>query len=239
MKEITRFHQIDKTAFLSFPVLEKYNFLFHGLLLKTISNKDLKRFLKRAELGDSSVLVPRQIHSRKILTTNKKEKRRKIETSGYDGVLTDVTGIVLTVKVADCLPIFLVDPVRKVIGLFHAGWRGTLMGIAREGVRKASQVFGSDPENLILILGPAIRSCCYEISESLAILFPRDCLSFTNQKIKLDLVKANLEQLLRSGVKRKKIFSSNLCTFCHKELFYSFRRDKVENKRMTAFIGIK
>jgi copper oxidase (laccase) domain-containing protein len=106
-------------------------------------------------------------------------------------------------------------------------------------VERAKSDFGSNPENLVFVFGPCIGKCCYEVSESLAILFPRDCLVLSRGKIRLDLVKANLKQLIRSGVKREKIFLSNLCTFCEPELFYSFRRDKDRKKRMTAFIGIK
>lgn len=239
MSNITHFQQIDKTTYLSFSPFEKYDFLFHGFLLKKVSDKNLGKFLKRVGFKNSPIVVPEQIHSKKILTIKKKDKWKKIETDGHDGILADVPGIVLTVRVADCLPIFLVDPLLKITGLIHAGWKGTLRGIVKEGISKASQVFGSNPEDLIFVLGPCIRRCCYEISESLAILFPKDCLTFTNRKIKLDLVKANLKQLLKSGVKRKKIFSTNLCTFCHGELLYSYRRDKDEKKRMTAFIGIK
>jgi len=239
MINITHFQKINKNDYLSFSPLEKCNFLSHGLLLKNVSNKNLKEFLKKVGLDNSLVVVPQQIHSKRILTINTRDRRREIETEGYDGILTDIPGIILTVRVADCLPIFLVDPMLKVTGLIHAGWKGTLMGIAKESISRACQLYGSDPGNLILVLGPCIGECCYEISESSAILFPKDCLTFTKGKIRLDLVKANLKQLLKSGVKRKKIFSTNLCTFCHRELFYSYRRDRDNKKRMTAFIGVK
>jgi hypothetical protein len=239
MNKITHVHKINKITYLSFSPLENYDFLFHGFLLKRISDKNLKEFLKTTGVKNSSIIIPEQIHSKRIMTIKQKYRSRKTESEGYDGVLTDAPGIVLTIRVADCLPVFLVDPVLRIIGIIHAGWKGTLMEIAKEGVRKASDVFGSNPANLIFVLGPSIGKCCYEISESLAILFPKDCLTFTKHKIKLDLVKANLKQLLKSGVKREKIFLSNYCTFCKPELFYSFRRDKNKRKKMTAFIGIK
>ena len=238
MSGITRFHQINKTAHLTFFPLDKYDFLFHGFLLKNSPVQDIKRSLKNLGLKQSSLLIPRQVHLKNILACGNKSCLRKLKTEGYDGILTCIPGMILTVRTADCLPIFMVDPVQKITGLFHAGWKGTLMGIVREGVKRAKNDFGSLPKDLVFVFGPGIGKCCYRVSESLAILFPRDCLAWSKGKIRLDLVKANLKQLISSGVKREKIFLSNLCTFCESELFYSFRRDEDRKKRMTAFIGM-
>jgi YfiH family protein len=239
MSKITHLHQLKKTAYLSFSPLEQYDFLLHGFVLRTIVNKNLEEFVEKLGLRKPSIIGLEQVHSKRILAVRKRSALKGIETKRCDGILTDVSRIVLTVKVADCVPIFLVDPERRISGLIHAGWKGTLLGIAKEGVRQASQIFGCSPENLIVVLGPCIGACCYQVSDSLAILFPRDCLDFTQNGINLDLVKANLKQLLQSGVRREKIFSSNLCTFCKPELFYSYRRDKDNRKKMTAFTAIK
>ncbi len=239
MSRTALLHQIDKIHCLSFPPLERFDFLLHGFLLKKLTSRSLGRFLGKVGSKNSSVIALEQVHSRRILAINKRGGLKKIKTDGYDGILTDVPGIVLTVRVADCLPIFLVDPSLKITGLIHAGWRGTLMGIAGQAIEKASEMFGSNPGNMVVVLGPSIGRCCYQISPSLAILFPGDCLTLAQDKIKLDLAKANLKQLLKSGVKRERIFSSDSCTFCHKDLFYSYRRDKDKEKRMTAFIAIK
>lgn len=239
MSRITHFHKLENTSYLCFSPFEKYDFIFHGFLLKKTTKRNLREFIN--ELGFKNLLlaIPKQVHSKKILVIGNKNDYSKLITNEYDGVLTNVPGMVLTVRVADCLPIFMVDPRLKIAGLIHAGWKGTLMGIVGEAVERAKSSFGSNPNNLIFIFGPSIGKCCYEISGSLAILFPRDCLVRDKVKIKLDLAKANLKQLLMSGVKREKIFLSNLCTFCHKDLFYSYRRDKEKDKKMTAFIGIK
>ncbi len=239
MSKTTHFRELNKTAYLSFSPLEKYDFLFHGFLLKSSPKKSLKGFLKELGLKNFPLVIPEQVHSKKILILKNKKSFGKLKMEECDGVLTNIPGIVLTVGVADCLPVFLVDPVLKITGLIHAGWKGTLMGIIKEGVENAKSYFGSNPQDLEFVFGPSIGKCCYEISESLAILFPRDCLVFSKGRIRLDLAKANLKQLLRSGVKREKIFLSNLCTFCKSELFYSFRRDKNRQKKMSAFIGIK
>lgn len=239
MSKITHFHQLKKTAYLSFSPLEQYDFLLHGFVLRTIINKNLEELVEKLGLRKPSIVGLEQVHSKRILVVKKRSALKGIKTKGCDGILTDVSRIVLTVKVADCVPIFLVDPERRISGLIHAGWKGTLLGIVKEGVKQACQIFGSNPENLVVVLGPCIGACCYQVSDSLAILFPRDCLDLTQDGIKLDLVKANLKQLLKSGVRRGKIFSSGHCTFCDRSLFYSYRRDKDKEKRMTAFIAIK
>lgn len=239
MSRITHLHQLKKTAYLSFSPLERYDFLLHGFVLRTIINKNLEELVEKLGLRKPSIVGLEQAHSKRILAVKKRSALKGMNTRGCDGILTDVSAVVLTVKVADCVPIFLVDPERRISGLIHAGWKGTLLGIAKEGVKQACQMFGSSPENLIVVFGPCIGVCCYQVSDSLAILFPRDCLGFTYNEIKLDLVKANLKQLLKSGVRREKIFSSGHCTFCGKSLFYSYRRDKEKDKKMTAFIGIK
>jgi len=154
--------------------------------------------------------------------------------------LTNRKDIFLTVSVADCLPIFLIEPKRKVVGLIHAGWRGTLLGIVKQATRKAKNEFGCDPQDFTLLFGPAIQRCCYEISEGIAILFDEDCLiRMPGERPKLDLTFANLKQFLDYGVKRKKIFAMKDCTCCNKDMFHSFRRDGDKAGRMIAFIGIK
>ncbi len=84
-----------------------------------------------------------------------------------DGLITDRPGIVLAVRVADCLPVLVADPVRRAVGAFHAGWRGTLARIVEKGVGEFRRHFGSDPADLKAAIGPGIHSCCYEVSEEL------------------------------------------------------------------------
>jgi len=238
MSKTAHLHQLDKTPCLTFSPLEQYDFLLHGFVLRTITDKSLKESIEKLGLRRPSIIGLEQVHSKRILVVKKRSALKRIKTKGCDGILTDVPGIISTVRAADCLPIFLVNPVLKIAGLIHAGWKGALLGIAREGVNRARQAFGSHPEDLVAVLGPCIGECCYKISESLAALFPRDCLSFAGKDIRLDLVKANLKQLLKSGVRREKIFSSGHCTFCEPDLFYSYRRDKDRKKKMTAFMAI-
>jgi YfiH family protein len=241
-----RLNSDGKTRWLSsFPLLNS-DFISHGFIIKSkkqnlstqAKKNTLKKLIKKISSEEKHIIVPQQTHGNGCLTIKKgDELKRKYKG---DAILTDRKDIFLTVSVADCLPIFLVEPKRKVVGLVHAGWRGTLWGIAKETIRKAKVEFGCKPEDFTLLFGPAIQKCCYEISEVMAILFDEDGLiRILGEKPKLDLIKTNLKQFLNCGVKEKKIFATNDCTCCNKDRFHSFRRDGDKAGRMIAFIGIK
>jgi len=88
-----------------------------------------------------------------------------------DGLITDTAGLVLAVQAADCLPIILVDRKRRAVGVFHAGWRGTVKRIAEKGVGEMRKHFGSDPRNLVAAIGPGVQRCCYDVGEEVRTKF--------------------------------------------------------------------
>jgi YfiH family protein len=231
---------------LSFCFLQDFDFLSHGLIiaskkrsLSSQAKRDMvKRFLEKGSSEEKRVIVPRQVHGNRCVTIKGGSPLKK-RCEG-DAILTDRRDVLLTVSVADCLPAFLTDPKRKVVGLVHAGWRGTLLGIARQTMKRANTEFGCDPRDFTILLGPAIQKCCYEVSEGIALLFDKDFLvRVPGQRPKLDLLSANLKQFLDCGVEKRKIFASSECTCCSKEMFHSFRRDGDKAGRMIAFLGIK
>jgi len=235
-----------KIRWLSFPFFQKFDFLSHGFIIKNkkqnlstpVKKNTTKRLIKQISSEEKQIVVPQQVHGSGCMTIKKGEElKKKYKT---DALLTNRKDIFLTVSVADCLPIFVFEPKRKVVGLIHAGWRGTLLGIVPETVRKTKNEFGCKPQDLTVLFGPAIQKCCYETSEAIAILFDDDCLIRSpHEKPKLDLIKANLKQFLNCGVKREKIFVTNDCTYCKADMFHSFRRDGEKSGRMIAFLRIK
>ncbi|HWR36171.1 MAG TPA: peptidoglycan editing factor PgeF [Clostridia bacterium] len=96
---------------------------------------------------------------------------REMHSVTGDGLITDIPGILLSVKTADCLPIVIVDPVRRAIGVFHAGWRGTVQRIVEKGVGEMRKHFGSDPADMLAAIGPGIGSCCYEVGDEVQTEF--------------------------------------------------------------------
>jgi YfiH family protein len=114
----------------------------------------------------------RQIHSDLIHCVDRMRADRMPEQPlAGDGLITDTPGLVLAVQTADCLPVVLVDRKRRAVGVFHAGWRGTVQRIVEKGVGEMRKHFGSDPRNLVAAIGPGVHGCCYEVGEEVRIRF--------------------------------------------------------------------
>lgn len=237
-------NQPEDVRWLSFPPLNAFPFILHGFVVK---NQNLRAEERR---GSVEKLVQTIVNQRAkhislsqmhrdecvTITSENQLKRRYVG----DAVLTDRNDVLISVAVADCLPIFLVNSKRKVIGMIHAGWRGTLLGIARRTLQRAKDQFGCEPGDFTVLLGPCIQSCCYRVSDDVAILFDADCVSRSHDGgAALDLVRANLKQFVRRGVKEDKIFVVGDCTHCEEQLYHSYRREKGNAGRMIGFLGLK
>jgi len=163
-----------------------------------------------------------------------------------DGIITNQPGIMVGVCVADCVPILLLDPVKKVVAALHAGWKGTAGGIAVKGVEALVSLFGSDPSDLLAAVGPGIGPCCYEVDGPVRDEFIKgegcweECAVETADATwRLDLSRANVHRLLEAGVSRENVETTDLCVACNKATFFSYRRDKGETGRQMGFIMLK
>jgi YfiH family protein len=150
-----------------------------------------------------------------------------------DGLLEDTPGAVVAVKTADCIPILLVDELRRAVAAVHAGWRGTVSQIARRAVEAMRERFGSEPGDLHAAIGPGIGKCCYEVGPEVAARFGEQ------GRAHIDLAAENHRQLAEAGVTLERIYASNLCTMCRPEEFHSYRRDKEAAGRLYSFVGIR
>jgi len=229
---------------LSFPPLDAFPFILHGFVIKNqnlppdVKIKEVEKFLQKITSHKRRLVSLSQMHQDQyVIITSKDKLKRRYKG---DAFLTDRNDIFISVWVADCLPIFLVDEKRRVIGLVHAGWRGTLMGIVRRTLEKAKRQLGCEPADFTGLFGPCIQNCCYRVSDDVAILFDEECINRAKDgKATLDLIRANMKQLVSCGVKENRIFVTGKCTFCDEELFYSYRREKENAGRMIGFIGLK
>lgn len=189
-----------------------------------------KRFFQAIEIISEQVAVPEQIHDNQIA---------KVDNPGHfpetDGLITNVPRIVLSIQTADCLPIFLLDPVRPAIGLIHAGWRGTEAKISQKAVKAMSDHFETKPDDLQIFFGPSIGPCCYNIGPDVAEHFSNKYIT----KGKLNLWKCNMDQLIQMGMSSHQIRMSRLCTACHPEWFFSHRRSGGKTGRMNAICMLK
>jgi YfiH family protein len=164
-----------------------------------------------------------------------------------DALISDVPGLLLEVRTADCLPVLLVDPVRRVVAAAHAGWRGTVAGIAARTAAQMVAEFGCRWGDLQAALGPSIGPCCFEVGPEVAAQFDDSCVvqaaaeestNSTQQRVKVDLHRANMTQLLDAGLSPGAIFQVAPCTMCHPGQFHSFRRDREQSGRLVSGIGI-
>lgn len=157
-----------------------------------------------------------------------------------DGAVTDLPGVYLSTTHGDCIPIWVCDPVRGAVGLAHAGWRGTLSGIAGNLVRTMIRAYGSDPADLRAVIGPGIGACCFEVGPDVAEAFT-DRYPWAEEYVyahpgarpHVDIKGINAELLVLEGVTQ--IAVSPHCTCCEEDLFWSHRRSG-DTTRMLAFI---
>jgi hypothetical protein len=147
-----------------------------------------------------------------------------------DAIVTNSPGLLLEVRTADCVPILLVDPVKRVVGAVHAGWRGSVSRIAENAVKAMGSCFGCDPAGIEAAVGPAIGPCCYEVGPEVAEQFGRQ------GRQSLDLIAWNEGILREAGVER--VILTSACTKCHSNEFHSYRRDGDAAGRMESAIGI-
>ena len=169
-----------------------------------------------------------------------------------DGLLTNQKGIALCTTSADCISLLFYDPVKKIIGSVHSGWKGTLQGISKKAVEKMLQEYQSNPKDIICCICPSIRKCCFEVDEDVKELFWQKYKKLPNikeiiqkekiieekQKYHIDTVKINQELLKKEGLKPENIIDSNICTMCHPEYFHSYRVDKENSGRNAAIISL-
>jgi len=148
-----------------------------------------------------------------------------------DGIITDTPGLVLGVHTADCLPVILVDPKRKAVGVFHAGWRGTVQRIVEKGVGQMQRQFGSKPRDIKAAIGPGVHGCCYEVGEEVAAGFPAEAVQAGTGRPHLDLPLAARLQLVAAGIRPANIHDCGACTACESHWYYSFRRDGAASGR--------
>jgi YfiH family protein len=156
----------------------------------------------------------------------------------YDAQMTNASNVFLGILTADCVPIFVADQKKKAIAAIHAGRQGTALHITTKVLQKMKKEFGSLPEDLLIALGPSIGFCCYEIDEK---VFSPEWEPFSipvgDGKWMVDLVRINIAQIEKEGIKEEQIFWIDLCTSCHRDLVFSNRKEG-KTGRQLSFIGI-
>lgn len=199
------------------------------------------------------IVSAQQVHKNKIALI-RKEDRGKGAFKYFNGIaetdalITDTPGIPILMCYADCVPIFILDPVKKAIALIHGGRRGTELELTLNTLYKMKKIFETNPHHCLAAIFPSIGPCCYNLKEQDKIndywlnknKFNQQVISKQNRNgLSLDLRKANFWQLIKGGIEEKNIFINEICTADHPELFFSYRRDKGITGRMAAIFMLK
>ncbi|MFH0863637.1 MAG: peptidoglycan editing factor PgeF [Candidatus Gottesmanbacteria bacterium] len=221
--------------------LHQFKELTHGFT--TRQDGDAQAWIANNSSKMKSFILPEQIHGDKISFVD--ESHTNKISSGVDGLLTSSTGIIIGVRTADCVPLLFYEPTQKIIGVVHAGWRGTLLRISQKMIKKIQDLKGQ-ADNLIVTIGPHIGMCCYNVEKDRANLFKKEFIknneivTYFHNSYHLDLGLTNYFQLIESGVKKDNIETLDFCTHCYQNHFYSYRRsqkDKSPFGEMLSFIG--
>ncbi len=159
-----------------------------------------------------------------------------------DGLLTDCKDLPLMLFYADCTPVLLVDTQSSAVAVLHAGWRGSVGRIAQKGVKAMHDWYGTRPEAIVAGIGPSIGPCCYEVDEKVreqARGFEGCFAPHGTGHYMLDLWELNRRQLVEAGVKPENINVAEICTCCHNEEYFSYRREKGKTGRLAAILWRK
>jgi YfiH family protein len=197
------------------------------------------------ELNAEKFVIPKQTHSDVIGIVDESNYTDAFENT--DALITNIPSIILAIKTADCVPILLFDPEKKVIGAVHSGWRGTAQNIVGKTIAEMNSVYGSNPSNILAAIGPCISQMNYEVGYEVIEIIKQVTTNqeglFTynevaNEKAFLDLSMANFQFLMQAGLSENNIDISRMCTFQFKEDFFSARRDGNITGRMINCISI-
>lgn len=215
-----------------------------------VANRSL--FCKALGVDQKSIVTCQQVHGAEIVKVTREMAGSGSEdfsntVQGADALVTNEPGIPLMLFFADCTPILLVDPVKKVIGLAHGGWKGTVASIGAKTVQKMKLEYGSRPEDMVAAIGPAIGPCCYEVGVEVAEQFiqrfssikNRILTSKTNGRYQLNLWEANRLQLQGAGLLGDSIDMAGVCTCCNNRQFFSYRAENGKCGRIAALLCIK
>lgn len=200
-------------------------------------------------VSTSDIVHVKQTHTAEVRIVTKKDGGEEIlrpeSVSGYDGMITNEKNLLLCTLQADCVPVFLLDPVQQVIGMVHSGWKGTANQISVNAVRLMQKEFHSRPADILAAMGPCICGDCYEVGEELLEPFAafysdeeRACFFRKGEKegkYLLDLPQAITIALQREGLKEENIAGPISCTL-HDGVFASYRKEKDPVARMLTGI---
>lgn len=206
-----------------------------GFCSRLFDNAKREEFLQALGLSAGKLVMVKQVHGSDIVVAERPDP--EFLDTPADGLITKTPGIVLGIRTADCVPVIFWDPVQKVAGIAHGGWKGVKAGIVGQMLKIYEKKCKTKMADLRIAIGPSIRKCCYEVGSEFLGYFP-GFYSGKGAKGHLDLVGSIKSMLLKRGVLEAHIQDSGLCTVCENKKFFSYRLESQTLERMLSVISI-
>ncbi|MGN0383331.1 MAG: peptidoglycan editing factor PgeF [Eubacterium sp.] len=258
------------TPFIYFPALERTNIVTAAFSTRLggVSRHHLSSLNLSFDRGDNpenvlenynricsaigidykNIVATKQTHTTNVIRVSAADKGKGIirarDYDNVDGLITNEPGVILHTTFADCVPLYIVDPVNKAIGLIHSGWRGTLGRIGFNALQKMKSEFGTNPYEVVVQIGPSICRDCYEVSQDVAMQFIKEfpqnvddiLVNKSNGKYLLDLWKACYTVFADAGVKPENIHLPDICTCHNSNWLFSHRASHGKRGNLSAFL---
>ncbi len=249
-------HETNGVVYYTFPSFDAVPFVRHGFSTRlggvstgiyesmnlsftrgddaAAVRENFDRFCAAVGVSSKDAVVSAQEHHVTIYNATAADRGRGVTRErGYtdiDGLITDEPHVVLITQYADCVPLFFVDPVRKVVATSHAGWRGTAAEIGAVTVERMCADYGCRREDILAAIAPSIGPCCFEVDTPVITEFEKlsvyddGCFTPVNdEKVRINLWEVNRRSMIAAGVKPEHITVTDLCTKCHPDIFWSHR----------------
>jgi YfiH family protein len=197
-------------------------------------------FLEKLNLSGRNLVSVKSISDSNIEIVTETDLGNFVENT--DGLITARKNVYLSITIADCLPVIIYDFKKEIIGLLHCGWKGIEKNIIEKALKKMTDIFDSDSQDIIAGIGPGIRTCHFEVKEDLMEKFSSYPGAFRKEGGKnfMDLKLVAQKKLEECGVSQANIAVSPDCTYCQPEKYFSFRKDKSQPlQAMMVVAGIK
>ena len=266
--------EAGEVIYLTYPAFEKLEGIIHGFSTRLggvsrgiyssmnlsftrgdeeeAVKENYRRIAQAIGFQTEDIVTSDQTHTANVRKVTDADRGKGItvprDYQDVDGMVTNVPGLVLATFYADCVPLYFADPVKRVIGLSHSGWRGTVAKIGKVTVEKMKEEYECHPEDILAAIGPSICQDCYEVSEDVIEEFKtafageyqeRLYYKKKNGKYQLNLWEANRLIFLEAGIPEANISMPGICTCCNPEFLFSHRASHGKRGNLAAFLGLK
>ena len=209
--------------------------------------KNYKIIAETLGMDYNRLVLSKQVHEDIIHTATEDDLgngvTRENKFTSVDALITDKPGIPLVTLYADCVPVYFLDPVKKVIALAHSGWRGTVKRISAKVVEKMKADYGSNPSDILTAIGPSIQMDNFEVGDDVAEIFIREFGGETakkyGEKYHVNMQRAIALALIRAGIKESNIDDCGIDTYSNSDFLFSHRKTNGRRGNMGAFLELK